>query len=93
MPKAKPVCMTCTGPVKYGALYCSDECEAASDNGHWDAGRELEAKGFERDGNTPNFYVKDGVRITLESVRDLGMDKALLHHKLACEARSPGNGD
>lgn len=80
MPKAKPVCMTCTGPVKYGALYCSDECEAQNDNGHWDSGKALEQKGFKRDGETPNLYIRDGVAVSLERVKAVGLDKAVLQH-------------
>lgn len=87
MPKAQPVCMYCTGPVNYGALFCSPECEAMVDDKHFDHGKHLESKGFERNGDTPNLYVKDGVALSLEHIRAVGLDKALLHHQFSVDAK------
>ena len=84
----KPVCRTCTGPVQYGALYCCDWCEAHHDNKSFDFTRALKAEGFIQDERTPNVFHRDGIAVTLETAKRLGMAQTLVRHSHAKHARS-----
>lgn len=79
----RPVCRVCGGKVLYGNLYCSKACGQKPKEAH----SLLLASGFEPDPYTPNIYRKDGVAVTVEAVNHVGLEKTLLSHQHATQAK------
>lgn len=81
-----PICRACGGKVLYGNLYCSKEC--GQQHSAERLVPELEAQGFVRDENTPNIFRKNGIAITLEATRHVGLETALRQHEHAQSQRA-----
>lgn len=82
----RPVCRVCGQPVVNGNLYCSKACGEGRTS-HRATAAALEARGFVRDPETPNVFLKDGVGMTVEHVAHVGLEQALKQHGHAAEAR------
>ncbi len=80
MAKAKPLCRTCGKVSQYGALFCTEKCEAAHIKKRSAYVSRLEMEGFERDPAFSNLFVKDGIAVSLEKIEHAGMDQTLLEH-------------
>jgi len=75
-----PVCKRCGGKVLHGNLYCSEACGKIVKAADRANAEQLTKHGFEQDPETPNLWRKDGVAVTLEHVRQIGVPKAIEHH-------------
>lgn len=74
-------------PHKSGAgLHCSARCETNDANAMKRHERDLIARGFKKDEKAPNLFVKDGIGITLEMVKHMGIREVVACHK---QARRP----
>lgn len=82
-----PVCRVCSGKVQYGNLHCSVACAKAEEDHAAALIESLKENGFEQDAKTPNVYRKDGIAVTLEQTRHVGLEKALQHHQQAAQAK------
>lgn len=81
-----PVCRVCGNAVVNGNLYCSHACGDGRVS-HSATAQALEHRGFVRDAETPNVFLKDGIGLTVEHVAHVGLEQALKQHGHAVGVR------
>jgi hypothetical protein len=67
--------------VACAGLFCGDDCQKEHAEQMAKAVDDLKAQGFEPHAEVSNLWVKDGMAIGLEHVKQIGIAKALKLHE------------
>lgn len=66
--------------VACAGLFCGDDCKQQHAEQMVKAVEDLKAAGFEPHAEVSNLWVKDGMAISVEHVKQIGMEQALKLH-------------
>ena len=67
--------------VACAGLFCGDDCQKEHEAQIAKAADDLKAQGFEPHPEVSNLWVKDGMAISVEHVKEIGIDEALKLHE------------
>jgi hypothetical protein len=77
--------------VACAGLFCGDDCAKEHATQMEKATVDLQAAGFEQHAEAPNLWVKEGHAISVEHVKQIGIEKALnIHARHAAGAQLAG---